>query len=147
MFSSINSLSRGIGIFKKIIEVHKNIGIIHTQKNLNFCETVFSQSLPPDPQFSEWCLFKYLIDGFFCNAYRPTFQAGLTVAGKCGQPKTAWRFVELFWNAGEVFLFIRLGLLILFCHWTGSLTPPASPQDGWSSRGGTGYFFGCLIVT
>ena len=49
MFSSINSLSRGIGIFKKIIEVHKNIGIIHTQKNLNFHDLSVKQIMTKKP--------------------------------------------------------------------------------------------------
>ena len=39
-----------------------------------------------------------------------------------------------------VFLFLQLGLLILFLSLNGSLTPPAPPQDGKSSKGGTGTF-------
>ena len=31
--------------------------------------------------------FKFFMNAVFCNAYKSAFQAGLTVAGKCGQPK------------------------------------------------------------
>ena len=43
------------------------------------------------------------------------------------------------------FLFLRLGLLNFICHWTGSLTPPASPQDVKSSRGGAGTFHKAMV--
>ena len=43
------------------------------------------------------------------------------------------------------FLFLRLGLLNFNFHWTGSLTPPASPQDVKSSRGGAWHFFLAMV--